>query len=160
MLKEGSSCFIDANILIYISQAQSPFHTIAQKIIQHIEQNEIICTISNQILREYFTIMTRPDEHGVLPDHLPILRNITRFEHYWVVLGETREVREQLYTMVENIPIADRQIHDANIVATMLTYGVKNLLTNNPKDFKRFDSFINTISLLEFYNHINSSSYK
>jgi hypothetical protein len=31
-----------------------------------------------------------------------------------------------------------RQVHDANIVATMRVFGLKNLLTHNPADFARF----------------------
>ena len=35
-----------------------------------------------------------------------------------------------------------KQIHDANIVATMLRYGVLALLTCNPEDFLRFKTLI------------------
>ena len=36
-----------------------------------------------------------------------------------------------------------RQVHDANIVATMLDCGVRRLLTFNVTDFRRFTPLIN-----------------
>ncbi len=48
---------------------------------------------------------------------------------------------------VEQIPIGGRQIHDANIVATMLAHGIPRLLTNNPGDFQRFAAHITVIPL-------------
>ena len=40
-----------------------------------------------------------------------------------------------------------RQVHDANIVATMLVYGILPLLTNTTEDFTRFSSFIRLLPL-------------
>jgi len=39
-----------------------------------------------------------------------------------------------------------RQVHDANIVATMLTHGETELLTFNEVDFRRFGGLIQIIS--------------
>jgi hypothetical protein len=39
------------------------------------------------------------------------------------------------------------QVHDTNIVATMLTYGIQRILTNNPDDFAPFASLITIIPL-------------
>ena len=38
-----------------------------------------------------------------------------------------------------------RQVHDANIVATMLAHGERRLLTFNEADFRRFDSLIDIV---------------
>ncbi|UBF24522.1 hypothetical protein K9N68_22915 [Kovacikia minuta CCNUW1] len=51
--------------------------------------------------------------------------------------------------MIEQIPTGGRQIHDANIVATMQTYGVQNLLTHNTADFDRFSQVITVLPLIE-----------
>ena len=40
-----------------------------------------------------------------------------------------------------------KQIHDANIVATMLAYNIPCLLTHNVKDFKRFEGIIEIVSI-------------
>ena len=41
-----------------------------------------------------------------------------------------------------------RRIHDANIVATMLVYGIPRLRTNNPEDFVRFATLIEVLPLV------------
>jgi predicted nucleic acid-binding protein len=38
-----------------------------------------------------------------------------------------------------------RQVHDANIVATMLAHGETRLLTFNDADFRRFSSVIEVV---------------
>ncbi len=39
-----------------------------------------------------------------------------------------------------------KQVHDANIVATMLAHGETRLLTFNGGDFHRFDSLIEVVA--------------
>ena len=38
--------------------------------------------------------------------------------------------------------IGGKKIHDANIVATMLAYGIPAILTHNTNDFERFGDII------------------
>ena len=38
-----------------------------------------------------------------------------------------------------------KQVHDANIVATMLAYGERRLLTFNIRDFRRFAAHIEVV---------------
>jgi len=48
---------------------------------------------------------------------------------------------------MEQITIGGKQVHDANIVATMLVYGIPQLLTHNPSDFARFSGLISVLPL-------------
>jgi hypothetical protein len=41
-----------------------------------------------------------------------------------------------------------KQVHDTNIVATMLTHGVNRLLTHNVADFVRFSQEITVIPMI------------
>ena len=53
----------------------------------------------------------------------------------------------QLLHLLSSVQVAGKQVHDANIVATMLTYGVPKLLTNNTADFARFGHLITVVPL-------------
>ena len=44
--------------------------------------------------------------------------------------------------------IRDKQVHDANIVATMQVYGIDQLLTHNVADFARFQPRIAVLPLV------------
>jgi predicted nucleic acid-binding protein len=48
---------------------------------------------------------------------------------------------------MERFEIAGKQVHDANIVATMLVHGITQLLTQNIADFSRFSSLITVMPL-------------
>jgi len=47
-------------------------------------------------------------------------------------------VTAQLVKLMGDFQIGGKQVHGANIVATMLAYGIPSLLTHNVKDFQRF----------------------
>ena len=62
-------------------------------------------------------------------------------------MQENDAVVAALLTLVERIPMAGKQVHDANIVATMQTHGITRLLTHNTADFARFAGLIIVVPL-------------
>jgi predicted nucleic acid-binding protein len=60
------------------------------------------------------------------------------FQDHFEIADDTEAVTDQLIQLMADTPIGGKQVHDANIVATMLAYGIPALLTHNGKDFERF----------------------
>lgn len=56
-------------------------------------------------------------------------------------------VLDHLLRLAERVRVAGKQIHDANIVATMLAYDISDLLTHNTVDFVRYSDWITVIAL-------------
>ena len=54
---------------------------------------------------------------------------------------------EQLIMLSRRYSFAGRQVHDANIVATMLAHGERRLLTFNVADLRRFARLIEVLVL-------------
>ena len=54
-----------------------------------------------------------------------------------------------LENLLQNFSVAGKQVHDANIVATMQLHGIRHLLTNNGEDFARFSQLITVVPLEE-----------
>lgn len=52
-------------------------------------------------------------------------------------LDETREVRDRLVSLVESHSVRAQDVHDANIVATMLAYNIDTVYSNDG-DFDRY----------------------
>ena len=52
-----------------------------------------------------------------------------------------------LAVLCREVPVAGKQIHDANIAATMLAHGERRLLTLNVKDFRRYGERIELVDL-------------
>ncbi len=69
------------------------------------------------------------------------------FEQRFRIAEDNAWVTERLLELVSQIPVGGKQIHDANIVATMQVYGLGRLLTHNVGDFRRFAQFIEVVPL-------------
>ena len=63
------------------------------------------------------------------------------------LIAETAAVTARLLQLIKEYPTGGKQIHDANIVATMLVNGIDTLLTQNIDDMKRFENEITLIPL-------------
>ncbi len=64
-----------------------------------------------------------------------------------LVADDGPQVTARLLELMEHIPIRGKQVHDANVVATMLAYDVHNLLTHNTADFARYSDLITVLPL-------------
>jgi len=72
---------------------------------------------------------------------------VRQFETLFRIAEENATVTARLLDLLQRTPVGGRQVHDANIVATMLTHGVTRLLTENVKDFQRFADMITVLPL-------------
>ncbi len=97
--------------------------------------------ISRQVVREYLVTLTRPQAFENLP-RATVLEQVDQFIQRFQIADDTAAVSEQLVKLMGSFKIGGKQVHDANIVASMLAYGVPALLTHNIKDFERFGDVI------------------
>jgi predicted nucleic acid-binding protein len=144
----GSRVFIDTNILIYANLALSPFHDKAVASLREFEGIGLDLYISRQVLREYLAVMTRP---GTLTQNIPIsslIQDVQGFEAGLTVFDDGPAVTARLLGIIEQYSVAGKQIHDANIVATMLVHDIPVLLTHNIADFKRYEEIITVLPLV------------
>jgi len=67
------------------------------------------------------------------------LRDVDWFlSSFDVLVEDGPDVTRTLAALCREVQVAGRQVHDANIVATMLTHAEGRLLTFNPDDFRRY----------------------
>ena len=148
-MTEDKICFLDTNILIYASDSHSPWHQPAnEKIKKFLSEGFRLC-ISPQILREYVSVASRSTGTEKPVPWDMILKNYESFQKNFTLLGEDRDTVNELRQLLSTIPAAGKQVHDANIVATMLAHNISCLLTNNTVDFSRYSKLITVIPLSE-----------
>jgi predicted nucleic acid-binding protein len=143
----GDPVFVDTNVLIYANLARSPFHQMAQGRLTVFDEQGIELWISRQVLREYLAAMTR---RGDLTGEIPmasLMGDVRYFASRFLVAEDSPAVMEKLLALLGQVSSGGKQIHDANIVATMQVYGIRQLLTHNTSDFVRFSAFITVIPL-------------
>ena len=104
--------------------------------------------ISRQVLREYLATVTRPQSWAVQVPMEEALEHVARLAGVFGLLEDGPGVTETLAALCRTVPVAGRQIHDANIVATMLTHGERRLLTFNGRDFRRYGDRIELFDLV------------
>jgi predicted nucleic acid-binding protein len=63
------------------------------------------------------------------------------------MLEDGPAVWNQLSQLSRHYAFSGRQVHDANIVATMIAHGGHRLLTFNTGDFQRFAALVERITL-------------
>ena len=76
-----------------------------------------------------------------------VLQDVNRFLMSFEVLEDGPSVTEMLIALCREVAVGGRQIHDANIVATMLAHGEQRLLTFNTSDFRRYGDRIELIDI-------------
>jgi predicted nucleic acid-binding protein len=139
--------FVDANIRIYASEQRAPLHADALHTMEELYDAGVALWVSRQVMREYLAALTRSQTWG-MPQPLPrLLDEVRRFETLFHVAEDGPDVARRLLSLLVTIPSGGKQIHDANIVATMLAYGIPRLLTHNVNDFRRFAGYIEVIPL-------------
>jgi len=141
--------FIDTNVLVYAQLTESPWYSLAEEWLQRLNDEGVELWISRQTLREYLAAMTKPN---ALTKPIPIvslINDVRYFADRFQVAEDGTHITETLLGLLEHISVGGKQIHDANIVATMLVYGISRLLTHNVDDFKRFAHLIEVLPLVQ-----------
>jgi predicted nucleic acid-binding protein len=145
---DAEPVFVDTNVLVYAHVVEAPWHQQAQEAIADHEAAGATLWVSRQVLREYLVSLTRPQQFPIPPALATVVDQVQQFQRRFRVANEGPEVTTRLLALLTEVPTRGRRIHDANIVATMLVYGVRRVLTHNTDDFVRFAAFIEVIPLL------------
>ncbi len=130
--------FLDTNVLVFATIPSSPFHASAIASLHAIAQSSATTWISRQVIREYLVQLTRP---GVLPTPLVgqlAVSQATTLSQIYQVADENSKVAAELFTLIRSGLAVGKSVHDANVVATCLAYGIPRILTHNRTDFQRF----------------------
>lgn len=141
--------FIDTNVLVYANVLAYPLHQVAVEQLQSLIDSGIELWLSRQVLREFIAAVTRPQTYGKPQPISIVVERVGTFQTQFRVAEDNPQVTAQLLDLLQQFPTAGRQIHDANIAATMLTAGVDRLLTHNIGDFQRFSELITIVPLVE-----------
>jgi predicted nucleic acid-binding protein len=142
MATMAGSIFIDTNILVYANNSLSPFCSAART-----KLNEAVNTyehlwVSRQVFREFAAVISREMLATGNSDFGKLESVIQQFEHDFLVAEESSKVTAKWLSLLKETKSAGKQVHDTNIVATMLVYNIDTLLTHNISDFQRFSHLI------------------
>jgi predicted nucleic acid-binding protein len=139
--------FIDTNVLVNSRVPGAPHHDAARSGLGRAFRDPEPLRISRQIMREYLAVVTRPQTWPVAITREEALDDVSRLIGSFEILEDGPLVTELLVALCREVPAGGRQIHDANIVATMLARGERRLLTFNTADFRRYGDRIELVDI-------------
>ena len=137
--------FVDTSVLVNARILEAPDHDLARAQLERALQDLEPLRISRQILREYLSVVTRPQTWSIAIAREEALADVDRLTNSFEILEDGPSVTQTLLALCREVTVGGRQIHDANIVATMLAHGERRLLTFNAADFRRFGDRIELV---------------
>ena len=147
-LPKGSAVFVDTNILLYTLASESAFHALARRWVQTLQETGVEFWISRQVLRELLAAATRP---GILQEPNPVNRWLTAvrdLENTMHIAEDDAQIMAYLCELLKVPGARGKQVHDANIVATMRRHQIPYLLTHNITDFARYTTWVKILPLV------------
>lgn len=143
----GERIFVDTNVLVYAAVRAAPLHATARETLRSLRDEAQELWISRQVIREYLAVLSRPQTFSKPVPTSLLAEDAQRFQKVFSVAGDDAEVTRVLLDLIKRVPVAGRQIHDANIVATMLAREIGRVLTHNIDDFQRFSPWVTVMPL-------------
>jgi len=135
---------VDTNVLVQSSVTTAPDHARARAAIARLRAQGPVA-VTRQILREFLSATTRPQPWAKAATLAEATRNTDGFLRRFTVLEDGQAVWDELMGLTRSFSFGGKQVHDANIVATMLAHGETRLLTFNAADFRRFVPLIEVV---------------
>jgi predicted nucleic acid-binding protein len=149
MTMTDAKVFVDTNILLRMILTQMNQHSEVDALVKRTIREGAALWISGQVIREFIVQATHPRTLAEPLTITQVVQEIEAMKPLFQIADETAAVRDQLLELLQQYPTQGKQVHDANIVATMLAYEIDTLLTLNVKDLERFEDKITLISLEE-----------
>jgi predicted nucleic acid-binding protein len=149
MIPAGEPVFIDTNILLGACDESRETHGACVKAISESGESGFHPVTSTQVLREFLVVATRPESaNGLSLQTTQALDNITEFQRFCALLEPQSSDWPNLKKLIETSSLSGKRIHDANIIATMISNGIDWLITDNPADFNNLGS-VNVLTSTE-----------
>ncbi|MGB8930875.1 MAG: PIN domain-containing protein [Anaeromyxobacteraceae bacterium] len=134
--------FIDTNVLVAATVEAHPSHAVALALLAKLAGDDVAACVSPQVCREYLSVLTRGPVAGRQFTNEEALDALTRSLEGCAVLDETAAVLNELLMLVARRGVRGKQVHDANVVATMIANRVTRLATLDASDFSRYEDVI------------------
>ena len=139
---------LDTNVLLAATDERRAEHRDALTILNDWAARHTDLCVSGQVLREYLSVATRPlGPNGLGLNLSEALENVRAICARTTLLAEDSKVADRLLGLLADIECRGKQVHDANLIATMLVHGIGTVVTMNLADFVRFEGHVSLIRL-------------
>lgn len=130
---------MDTNILLRLSQPDSPEHAIVRQCVDLLWAQSAELFYTSQNLAEFWNVCTRPADRNGFGFSISEADERAGLIEAKLNFAPDSEATHREW---RRIVVADRvsgvQVHDARLIAAMHVHRIENLLTLNSQDFRRY----------------------
>jgi predicted nucleic acid-binding protein len=134
--------FLDTNVLVAASVAEHPAHPVADALLARLVDTGARACVSPQVCREFLATMTRGPVEGIRFEVALAVEVLSAWLGECALIEESSAVVTELVALVVRKGVRGKQVHDANVVATMFANGVTRLATLDEADFRRYEDLV------------------
>ncbi len=135
----SSALLVDTNVLLRLAAPRESLHGTALRAIESVGSRGSDLFAAGQNFIEFWNVATRPARaNGFGQTPAAADQMLRRLEIAFPRLHETLDTYEYWRDLVLRFGVSGVQVHDARLVAVMLSNQVNTILTFNTSDFRRF----------------------
>ncbi|WP_013323358.1 type II toxin-antitoxin system VapC family toxin [Gloeothece verrucosa] len=133
---------VDTNVLLRFSFRDDPLHLIVRTAVRKLKEDGHKLQPTSQNFIEFWNVATRPtDKNGFGITLREADRSLRLLERLFPVLADAPNLYSEWRKIVVQFGVSGVQVHDARLVAAMITNNITHILTFNTKDFARYNSY-------------------
>jgi predicted nucleic acid-binding protein len=131
---------LDTGILLRLVDNNDPQHSTIRLAVRALISRSEDLVITTQNIAEFCNVATRPvANNGLgLPTATAVDLLRREIEPICAVLVERDTLPAEFKRLLTQYNVVGKQVHDARLVAMMLTWQIENMLTLNERNFQRF----------------------
>ena len=129
----------DTNVLLRIVQPTDPSYQTVQAAVRQLKAEGHQLHATPQNFAEFWCVATRPADKngfGLTPSDVDVL--LLRVEQLFPLLPDSPDVYPEWRQLVVNYGVSGVQVHDARLVAAMISHNITHILTFNARHFTRY----------------------
>jgi predicted nucleic acid-binding protein len=128
----------DSNVLLHLTNEISTEHASASRAVRLLQDDDAILLYTSQNLAEFWNVCTRTGPGGLGLSLQEAASRLTVVESQFSFMAETENTDEILKDLLIRYEVSGVQVHDARLAAGMLSNEVKEILSFDRNDFRRF----------------------
>jgi predicted nucleic acid-binding protein len=131
---------LDTGILLRLIDEPDPQHGIVCDAVDILVGRQVELFITIQNIAEFWNVATRPKANNgfELPSATVSQLFSDAIEPICAVIREPDKLHAEFKRLLTQYAVVGKQVHDARLVAMMLTWQIENVLTLNECNFHRF----------------------
>lgn len=131
---------LDTNVLLRLAERDDPLHPSVRVALKYLRDKDEHFCFFPQNVAEFWNVCTRPTTarggFGLSVEETN--RRVRLLHRLFEIYYEVPAAYRQWHDLVMGMQLKGIQVHDARIVALMLTHGIQRILTFNSDDFQRY----------------------